>query len=373
MRALDEATATLQNQEIRAHRAAGGHVVGYACLFTPLEILDAAGIYPFRIRGGGVAATDVADSRMSRFNCSFCRACLQRGLDGTYDFLDGLVETNGCDQLRGMFEGWQYERPTPFFHYIKVPHLVSEESLDYFELELRRYVEALEAHFGVEVGDEALLGALERGDAIRDKLRRVVQAREGEAPKLTGEEALAVDLAGTALRPARFAELLDELLADLDRREGRRPRARLVLGGAATDELAFVRDIESLGAVVVADTLCFGSRAFWPRSAGVRGDPLRRIAEVYLGGSLCPRMYEELPARVEHLLGRVASASADGVVLVHNKFCDIHGVDNVMLRRRLEERGVPVLTLEKEYGAAADRGRMRTRVQAFLERIGGRS
>jgi benzoyl-CoA reductase/2-hydroxyglutaryl-CoA dehydratase subunit BcrC/BadD/HgdB len=83
-------------------------------------------------------------------------------------------------------------------------------------------------------------------------------------------------------------------------------------------------------------------------------------------------MYDELPARLEHLFARVRDSAADGVVLVHNKFCDIHGIDNVMLRRRLEERGVPVLTLEKEYGAAADRGRMRTRVQAFLERIGER-
>jgi len=58
--------------------------------------------------------------------------------------------------------------------------------------------------------------------------------------------------------------------------------------------------------------------------------------------------------------------------VMHNKFCDIHGVDNVQLRMDLEKRGVPVLQLEKEYGAKADFGRIRTRVQAFLEKIGDR-
>ena len=52
--------------------------------------------------------------------------------------------------------------------------------------------------------------------------------------------------------------------------------------------------------------------------------------------------------------------------------CDLHGVDNVQLRMALEKQNIPVLTLEKEYGAKADIGRMKTRVQAFLEMIGGR-
>jgi benzoyl-CoA reductase/2-hydroxyglutaryl-CoA dehydratase subunit BcrC/BadD/HgdB len=38
----------------------------------------------------------------------------------------------------------------------------------------------------------------------------------------------------------------------------------------------------------------------------------------------------------------------------------------------LEKDGIPVLQLEKEYGAKADFGRIRTRVQAFLEKIGDR-
>jgi benzoyl-CoA reductase/2-hydroxyglutaryl-CoA dehydratase subunit BcrC/BadD/HgdB len=43
----------------------------------------------------------------------------------------------------------------------------------------------------------------------------------------------------------------------------------------------------------------------------------------------------------------------------------------VSLRMDLEKNGIPVLVLEKDYGSKADTGRIRTRVQAFLEKIGG--
>jgi benzoyl-CoA reductase/2-hydroxyglutaryl-CoA dehydratase subunit BcrC/BadD/HgdB len=43
----------------------------------------------------------------------------------------------------------------------------------------------------------------------------------------------------------------------------------------------------------------------------------------------------------------------------------------VLIHRDMEKIGIPVLILEKEYSAAADLGRIKTRVQAFMERIGG--
>lgn len=373
---FDPLIATLENEAVRQARAEGGLVVGYACLFTPVEVLDAAGVFPYRIKALGNSDTDLADARLSRFNCSFCRSCLQLGLDGSYDFLDGLVESNGCDQLRGMFENWQYARPQPFFHYLRAPHRVIDEALDHFHLELRRYRDAVQELTDVELTDRRLRDAMARQGRIREALRALWARREADPSTVSGTDALRVMVAEGSVPPATFERLLSELLADLDagrtRSETAPVRARLLFGGAATDEIEFVEGMEQLGGRVVADTMCFGSRAFWASAdPDGAGDPLRLLADQYLRQSLCPRMYEEFDRRLQFILDAVARAKVDGVVLVHNKFCDVHGIDNALLRLRLEERDVPVLSLEKEYGAAADRGRVRTRVQAFLERIGG--
>jgi len=56
--------------------------------------------------------------------------------------------------------------------------------------------------------------------------------------------------------------------------------------------------------------------------------------------------------------------------LQHIKFCDLHGVDNMLFERDLESEGIPCLRIEREYGSF-DTGRIKTRVDAFLERIRG--
>lgn len=370
---IEEHVAGIENDFVASWKADGGTVLGYACVATPVEMITAFQVLPYRLRALGFGETDMADARLSRFNCSFCRSCLQLGLTGAYDFLDGMIETNGCDHIRGMVENWQYARGFDFFHYLKVPHLTDESSLAFFTEELALFRQAMANFTGRTVSDNDLFAEIERQERIRGKLRTVYQIRERQQPGLTGVEALKVFLAGTALPPEAFEDLLDRVIRERSHHDVGPFRARLLLGGSATDEVDFVHDMEDLGGLVVSDMLCFGSRAFWQHTPQMNGSPEEILARLYLKNLVCPRMFDEFPARRAYLTEAVRRARVDGVVLVHNKFCDIHGVDNVQLRLALEKAGVPVLQLEKDYGAKADAGRMRTRVQAFLEQIGDAS
>jgi len=366
-----EQAAVMQNEYLKKYKSDGGRVIGYACIATPVEIVEAAGMLPYRLRALGNNRTEIADAHLSRFNCSFCRSVLQLGLDGTYDFLDGLIETNGCDHIRGMFENWQYVNPSEFFHYVRVPHVMTEDSLEYFTNDLRLWSEALQKHFDVAISEDDLWSAIRQQDRIRAKLKKVTEMRERDEPAFTGTEVMAAFLLGTAMMSTDFEKVLDRLIEQRENHKITDIKARLLLGGSATDEVEFLEMIESQGGHISADNLCYGSRAFWGREAGESGDPYAVLAGMYLENLPCPRMFVEFPYRRDLMISSVERAKTDGVILVHNKFCDVHGVDNVQLRLALEKRGIPVLSLEKEYGATADLGRMKTRVQAFLERIAG--
>jgi benzoyl-CoA reductase subunit C len=360
----------VENEFVRKWKDGGGKVLGYACVFTPPEIVDAAGLLPFRIRALGNSNTEIADSHLARFNCSFCRSCLQLGLDGTYDFLDGLVESNGCDHLRGMYENWMYVKPVSFFHYVKAPHLITDDALDYYREELELFKAAIEEHFGVEITEASLKRSMEKQDQIEQRLRAIYAMREGKSPAFTGAEALSLFLLASAVPGEEFIRLADAAIEERSGTSVSGYRARLMLAGAATDELELVREMEAVGGLVVTDALCYGQRAFYS-PLNMEGDPIEALSNRYLKDVLCPRMYEEYARRRDFILGKIEEASVDGVVVMHNKFCDVHGVDNVQIRLDLEKRNIPVLALEKEYGSKADVGRIRTRVQAFLERIGG--
>lgn len=360
----------LRPPQLEAYIEAGGKVVGYACLATPRELFDAAGVLPYRIRALGSAERERADAHLSRFNCSFCRSCLQLGLDGTYDFFDGLIETNGCDHLRGMFENWQNARPRNFFHYLRVPHLINEQTLEVFTEELDLLRQALAVHYQCEISDRVLREIFERQNRVQGKLCQLRAMRERERPGISGAEVLAVALLESTLLPDQFEEQLDQLLKEREDGPGLEGyRARLLLTGSATDEIDLVEAIEALGGVIVADGLCYSSRVI-RRPLDLEREPLSTLAESYLNDLLCPRMFDDYATRLEHTMGSVRRAAADGAILVHNQFCDLHGVEVVRLRIDLEKEGIPCLVLEKEYGAASDLGRITTRVQAFLERIG---
>ncbi|RJP32993.1 MAG: 2-hydroxyacyl-CoA dehydratase [Actinobacteria bacterium] len=360
----------IYNDYVKDWKDKGGKVVGYACVATPVELIEAAGLLPYRIKALGNSDTELADGEMSLFNCSFCRACLQLGLDGTYDFLDGLVETNGCDHLRAMFENWQHQKNLDCFYYLKVPHFLRDDSLAYFEEQLEQLKELLEEKFSTRVSDEALEEAIRGWETVREKWRELSALRELEEPKVTGSEALALEVKGSSMRSEDFSRMLSQFMEERKNAAGIRPAARLMLCGPATDEVEWFEEIERLGAVVVADALCFGSRAFATAMVS-EGDPLHRLAESYLSSIFCPRMYLEYARRRDLLMETARRARVDGAIYLYNKFCDLHGVDSVLVRRDLEEAGIPVLVLEKEYSAKADIGRVKTRVQAFMERIGG--
>ncbi len=360
----------IYNDYVREWKNKGGKVVGYTCLTTPVELIEAAGLLPYRVKALGNAETELADGEMSLFNCSFCRACLQLVLDGTYDFLDGVIETNGCDHMRAMFENWQHRKNPAFFRYLKVPHFFRDDSLAYYLGELEIIQEALEKHFSVQVTDQSLEAALSGWEGVRAKWRELSALRELDGPKVSGSEAVALEVRGSSMRGEDFAALLSRFIAEKEKAPGIRPTARLMLCGPATDEVEWFEEIESMGAAIVADSLCFGARAFSRNPRG-EGPPLRRLAETYLSSILCPRMYKEYPRRRDFILDTARRARVDGVIYLYNKFCDLHGVDSVLVRRDLEAAGIPVQVLEKEYSARADIGRVKTRVQAFMERIGG--
>ncbi len=367
MEVLKELTTTIENEYVKQAWVNGQKIVGYACLATPREVLDAAGIFPYRIKALGRGDTGMADAYLSRFNCGFCRACLQLGLDGSYNFLDGIIETNGCDHLRGMFENWQYAVPSPFFHYIRVPHLVDQDSLQWFKEEIELLIAALSEHFAVDIDDQKLKAAIDMQDQIAAVMKQIYESRWGSGIKIHGHEIMALMVAEGSMPAADYLQMLETFRGEIEARRTLDCRARLFMGGAATDEIDLIAELEALGGLMVADSFCFGGRIFLREAAAT--EPVRRLSEIYLNNLLCPRMFMSYSGRKNYISNLVARSKADGAVLFHNKFCDLHGIENVKLKMDLEKEGLPVLLLEKEYGAGADIGRMKTRVQAFLEQL----
>jgi benzoyl-CoA reductase/2-hydroxyglutaryl-CoA dehydratase subunit BcrC/BadD/HgdB len=73
--------------------------------------------------------------------------------------------------------------------------------------------------------------------------------------------------------------------------------------------------------------------------------------------------------RRAYIQGVIKQAGVDGIILQNVRFCDLHGSENGVLERDLETAGIPCMRLEREYGPLVETGRIRMRVDAFMERI----
>jgi benzoyl-CoA reductase subunit C len=370
---FERVSGTLLNPYIEEWKSQGKKVLGYNCSYFPEEIVHAAGLLPFRIRGTGCTETPLADSFLARANCSFARACLEHLLQGRYDFLDSAIFVYSCDHMCTAHNSWKAQGKLPLIeNIISVPHTITEYGRDWYREEIGNVKDKIADHFGVEITDDSLKEAIILYNETQRLQKTLYELRTKDAPPITGSQSLNVLVCDGSMPKNEYNRLLEALIEELSGHEGVSGYdRRLMVSGSVIDNPAMLKIIEDTGGLVVSDTLCFGARRFFREPIKDDGDPLDAIADRYYHQILCPRMFDSYPERFELALDIARQAKVEGVVLQSITNCDLHGIDNVMLKRDFESHGIPVLVLEREYDALSDAGRIRTRVQAFLERIGG--
>ena len=342
--------------------------IGFFCSYVPEEIIHAANILPVRINARGHHETDLGDGLLSRINCTFCRTTLDKALKGGYDFLDGLVSLNSCDHVRRTFDNWIHEKSPKFTYFLSVPHHASAEAIEWYEKEIQMFKNKLQESFKVEITEDKLKNSIKVFNETRKLLKILYDKRKEEDLKITGKEAFAITISSTALPRETFNQMLSKFLETYNSRPVLEPKARLLVVGSLIDDPEYIQMIEDMGAIVVSDAQCFGSKYFW-NLVDENKEPIRALSERYLTKPACPRMIGDSvdhSTRLAFLKNMIKEYYVDGVVFESLKFCDLHSGDNYMYIKELKDLGVPVLVLDREY-TLSGAGQMKTRVQAFLE------
>jgi len=373
-KALDEfnqVARTIASPEIREWKDNGGRIMGYFCSAMPTEMVTAAGMLPFRIRATGSTGTELSDSYFSSLNCTFPRHAFNMALKGEYDFIDGLVLFNSCDHIRRVYDHWIRQIDTPFVKILSLPKKSGPRQVEWFREELAILRKDMETRFEVEISDQKLREAIRLHNETRRLLRELYEPRKNDNPPLTGAQTLAVTVAGTAMPPQRYNRLLEDLLGDIRQAEGITDyRARLMILGGELDNPEFLQIIEDLGALVVADSLCFGSRLFWKDVDESIEDPLTALAQYHITDRpSCARMFTEYEKRSEYVQQMLHDYSAEGAIFARLTFCEVWGFEQFSMVNDFREWDIPLLCIDHEYTLSGV-GQLRTRVQAFLETMG---
>ncbi len=367
---------TIDNEPLKEWIKTGKKVIGFTCSFLPPEIYHAADIFPYRLRAIGTETLEITDSYYGPFACSFPKCLLQLVGEGKYSFLDGAVISSGCDSMRRLDDNWrtasqEYNNIIPdFFHYFDVPYKTLDFSMDWFIEQIRILIKETEKHFNVSITDEKIKESIEIYNEGRSLLGKLESFRNTNKVMISGSDAYCVTLAGTVLPRGIFNQELKKLIAALSKKKKSLLNGgkRIMVSGSICDDKDLIKLIEEEDAIVVAENICFGVRGATDQ-VSLDGDPVVALAKRYLNGSVCPRFMTDYQTRLEYLKEKAATASVDAIILENIRFCDLHGSENGLLEQEFDAMGIPAMRLEHEHGPMNDSGRMRMRIEAFLEKI----
>lgn len=345
----------------------GGMVVGYFCTYVPEEILYAVGILPIRILGSH-EPQNITEPHIFGMYCPFCRDCLAQGLQGRYDYLDGIMISQSCLHIRQAFSSWKIHKPVPFSYYLTMPHNVqSPRAIPFLTSELGRFKKAIEDFTGKNINEDDLWKGIEIMNRNRQLMKQVYESRKHPNPQVTGLESTYMVVSSQMIDKREHSRIVGDVFAEIPKRNlDNSKKIRLMILGSEDDDTKFIKLVESLDALFVIDDHCTGSRYFFDE-VELDGNPIKAIAKRYVQRAACPSKDWPERRRTQLTVDLAKSWNVQGVILAQQKFCDPHELDFPMQKKVLEDNGFKTLTLE--FDVTVPVGQFKIRVEAFLEML----
>jgi benzoyl-CoA reductase/2-hydroxyglutaryl-CoA dehydratase subunit BcrC/BadD/HgdB len=370
------------NELVQQAKDEGMHPIAYTCYHMPEVVLNVDNCFSVRLRAPKTGSFDIASYYMSNYTCEYCRALVERAIEGGYNFLDAIAGVDACAEMNRCMENIELvaapDMPNKkmFVTHCDIPYKVKDYTLKHYVTQIRnRFLNVLAETYGVDTSDEALRKAVAEHNEVCKIITEIGDMRKLENPPITGYEFHVLNLVTYCCPKSKILPYLKETLAEIKKRkpEPEFPfRARVVVAGSEIDDPEFTKLLETCGAMVVADRYCFGSFPSRERIEIRDGETaFDAIVRHYLHWNQCARFMEgaKIDQRHAEVKRLVDEFHADGVIYENMKFCEFWSYEKVLASHILtEEMGVPCCTIEKEY-ALGSIGQLRTRFQAFVESL----
>jgi (R)-2-hydroxyisocaproyl-CoA dehydratase beta subunit len=347
----------------------GKKAIGCFPIYTPEELVYAAGMLPVGMWGG---QTDVqlADRYFQGFCCSIMRINTEQALLGHYKHLSGILMTTFCDTLKCTVENWKIALPT-----LKLIPMVYPQNRkikagkDFIKEEFTRVLLELDNISGNKTTEEDLQASVDLYDEYRKTMQEFVQIVSSYPLTINARTRHLIIKAGYFMDKMYYTNKIKLLLSSLQVLDPEMPVGlkRVVLTGLIAEPLGLLDLISENNLVIVADDLAHESRQF-RTSAFQDGSAMNRMAERLAKQDGCAFLYDRDKSRGKNLVRLVEETQANGVIVCQMKFCDPEEFDYPLYKKELDEARIPLLYLELEQRMDSLE-QHRTRIQSFAEML----
>jgi benzoyl-CoA reductase subunit C len=353
---------------VRRWRERGGKVVGHFQVAFPEEIVHAAGLLPFKVRGAPIE-TIHADSRFGSYLCSILKSSLELALSQIVE-MEMFVTHPICDAARNLAAVWGRNVSYPCQILYLPQNANSAHSQTYLRDEYDRLKRSVEQIAGGPISADAIRNSIPVFNENRKLLRELYEIKKETPWLLSADEAyVLVALAGLIPRE-EHNDLLRTLLPQLRARDRHsQDKVRIVFEGGFCEQppLDLIRAI-GRSCYVVDDDFLIGLR-WLLEDVATEGDPLANLAAAYLEkSSYSPVQHDLRKPKEKMLLERITHAKATAAIVTAAKMCEPGLEEQVAYTRALDEAGIPYFMGEFEENMTSFDS-MEIQLETFVENI----
>lgn len=351
------------------------NVIAYLLPDVPEEIIHAAGCLPLPIMDQGLK-TPNSDSLLPQFLCSIIKQPLEMALDGTLDFIDGMVIPYVCDATRAFSHVWEANFPSLFNHTLWLPKKhEGKSSKSFLVQEFRRLKESLEALTGKEITSSALKRSLSIYNLNRKLLKELFDlVREGKT-YLSYTNFLNIVKTTMVMPREESNNILMNILKEVNRQNAPsygtygRKHPRIFLFGIMCNDNTILNIFQETGLNVVDDNLYHGTRYF-SQNVDEEHDPVEGLVLRHLAKDPFSAYHYPAQHLKSYLMGKIRENNIDGLIYLSPKYCDPFEFDYPFVKGLLHEMKIPHLFLQIDSSSVSE-SQIRTRLEAFAEMLRG--
>ena len=371
---LEEMRKALPSGPVRIKEAkeSGTKVVGTYCVFSPYEVIRAAGAIPASLCATSEKPISAAEEHLPSNLCPLIKASYGFALTDTcpyFHFCDLVLGETTCDGKKKMYELMNRLRPV---HVMQLPQTVNDLAVKQWQAEIERFAKRLEDDFKVKITEDDLKREIKK----RNEERKIMMdfyalAKLNPAP-LTGREIYLVsEYFKIAFGDSNMLNLIKELTQKArenyeqgERRVASGKKRVIVTGCPVGKSVEKVFDaIEENGGIIVAFENCTAIKPLY-ELVDETLPPYEALAKKYLHIP-CSCMTPNT-ARLDLLTNLAKEYHADGVVDLVLQACHTYSVESYQVHERMKDNDVACITIETDY-YQGDKEQLNTRMGAFIE------
>ena len=363
--------------KIKEEKDQGRNVVGYYCVFTPVELIEASGAIPVGLCATKQDPIPAGEKDLPRNLCPLIKSSYGFAITDKcpfFYFSDVIMAETTCDGKKKMYELLNKIKPMKV---LDIPNSSTYElKKEHWIHELKGAKSYLEEQFDVEITEDNMKKAITEHNKEREKLMELVALNKNNPAPISGQDLMKVIWARQFQLDreeylAKIQDVIDEakeIIKNGSKNENK-DKPRILVTGSPTGvgQEKTMDVIETQGGQVILQEACSGVKGLVKNVPESEADPIAAIAEKYL--ELPCSCISPNDGRMELIGSLVEDYQIDGVVDTTLQACHTYNIESKVLKDYLQENHeIPLLQIETDY-TDTDKEQIKLRVDSFLEML----